>query len=408
MIDYDAQSEAKGDKTLWSDREFGDFVLQVDWRLKEAPYINKNVPYILPDGTHARDIHGKELQLALPDADSGVYLRGDGDYQVNIWCWPIGSGEMYGIRTDPSTPPELRAAVTPRHQADKPVGEWNHFEITVRGKTVKVELNGKTVIPGATIPDLPDTGPARASSTTAAKNSDGRVDRAAQPRAVQEHLHQGTEVTAESRPAPDHLPGASAAMSENRSPERSPMTADEPARVPRRGRGIGLRRSRSCPARALGLGGNVAANSRINVAFIGVGSQGLRVMCDFLGSPTSRPWPWPTPSAPRPTIHQWGKSEFRNRVRKLLGVDSGWDWLSPNAPMLPLTPSFSAPAGRRGPRARAEDRRRLQRPTDAGRASRAAAPRSPTTARCSTGSRTSTPSWWARPTSCTPRPPSPR
>ncbi len=79
VIDYDAASEAKGDKTLWSEREYGDFVLQLDWRLKEAPFINKNIPYILPDGTHARDIHGKELKFALPDADSGVFLRGDGD-----------------------------------------------------------------------------------------------------------------------------------------------------------------------------------------------------------------------------------------------------------------------------------------------------------------------------------------
>src|SRR3954468_18417517 len=54
-IDYDAQSEAKGDKTLWLDREFIDFELHVDWRLKETPYINPGVPYILPDGTHARD-----------------------------------------------------------------------------------------------------------------------------------------------------------------------------------------------------------------------------------------------------------------------------------------------------------------------------------------------------------------
>jgi len=79
-------------------------------------------------------------------------------YQVNIWCWPIGSGEMYGIRTNPNTSPELRAAVTPRTQADKPVGEWNHFEIAVRGKTVTVALNGKPVLPGATIPDLPARG----------------------------------------------------------------------------------------------------------------------------------------------------------------------------------------------------------------------------------------------------------
>lgn len=158
VIDYDAQSEATGDKSLWSDQEYGDFVLQVDWRLKEAPFLNKNVPYILPDGTHARDVHGKEMRLALLDADSGVYLRGNGIFQVNIWCWPIGSGELYSIRTDKARAPDLRAAATPRSQADRPVGEWNHFEITARGKTVTVVLNGKTVIPGATIPDIPARG----------------------------------------------------------------------------------------------------------------------------------------------------------------------------------------------------------------------------------------------------------
>lgn len=157
-IDYDAESQAPGDKNLWSEKEYGDFVLLVDWRIKSTPYINPNVPYILPDGTHARDITGKEMKMALPDSDSGVFLRGDGRYQVNIWCWPIGSGEMYGVRTDPNTPADLRSAVTPRTQADKPVGEWNHYEITVRGKTVSVKLNGKTVIPEATIPHLPDRG----------------------------------------------------------------------------------------------------------------------------------------------------------------------------------------------------------------------------------------------------------
>ena len=158
VIDYDAQSEAKADKSLWTEREFGDFVLQVDWRIKETPYVNPNVYYILPDGTHARDIHGNELKLALPDSDSGIFIRGSGKYQVNIWCWPIGSGEMYGIRMDAKMPPELRSAVTPRSQADKPVGEWNHFEITVRGNIVTVMLNGKAVIPGAQIPGLPVRG----------------------------------------------------------------------------------------------------------------------------------------------------------------------------------------------------------------------------------------------------------
>jgi type 1 glutamine amidotransferase len=157
-IDYDAQSQAVGDKTLWSDRAYGDFILQADWRVKQAPFINHRVPYILPDGTHARDIRGQEMRLALPDADSGVFLRGNGRFQVNIWCWPIGSGELYSIRTDPNSSPGLRVAATPRTQADKPVGEWNHFEITVRGKTIAVVLNGQNVIPGATIPDLPKRG----------------------------------------------------------------------------------------------------------------------------------------------------------------------------------------------------------------------------------------------------------
>jgi hypothetical protein len=158
VIDYDAASEAPGDKNLWTEREYTDFVLHVDWRIKETPYVNPNVPYILPDGTHARDVQGKELKFALPDSDSGIFIRGSGKHQLNIFCWPIGSGEMYGVRMDKQRAPEVRAAATPRTQADKPVGEWNRFEITVRGKSVTAVLNGKTVIAGAELSDLPASG----------------------------------------------------------------------------------------------------------------------------------------------------------------------------------------------------------------------------------------------------------
>jgi len=159
VFDYDAESEAKGDKSLWTERQFRDFVVQVDWRIKETPYVNPNVPYILPDGTHARDIHGKEMKLALPDSDSGILLRGQGKSQINIWCWPIGSGEMYGYRMDEKQPPEVRAGATPRTQADKPVGEWNHYEITLIGDRVTVFLNGKRVIDNAQMPGIPSEGP---------------------------------------------------------------------------------------------------------------------------------------------------------------------------------------------------------------------------------------------------------
>jgi hypothetical protein len=158
VIDYDAQSQAPGDKNLWSEREFGDFTLLVDWKITDVPYVNPNVFYVLPDGNHGRDVQGKELRFALPDSDSGIFLRGSPKHQVNIWCWPIGSGEMYGVRMDRKMPPEVRAGATPRTQADNPVGEWNRFEITVRGKTVSVVLNGKLVIPEVSVPDLPARG----------------------------------------------------------------------------------------------------------------------------------------------------------------------------------------------------------------------------------------------------------
>lgn len=66
---------------------------------------------------------------------------------------------MYGVRMDQKEPAAARAAATPRMQADKPVGEWNNFEITVKGKTVKVVLNGKIVIPESEFASLPESGP---------------------------------------------------------------------------------------------------------------------------------------------------------------------------------------------------------------------------------------------------------
>lgn len=159
VIDYDARSEATGDKSLWSERAFGDFELMVDWRLKEAPYLNPNVPIILPDGTHKKGPDGKEYVMTVPDADSGVYLRGQGRSQVNIWNWPIGSGEVYGYRMDPKQPAAVRAGVTPKTNADRHVGEWNTFHITVRGDRLTVVLNGTRVLDNAQLPGLPPRGP---------------------------------------------------------------------------------------------------------------------------------------------------------------------------------------------------------------------------------------------------------
>src|SRR5687768_17601637 len=91
VIDYDAESEAKDDKSLWSEREYGDFVLRLEWRIKETPYVNPNVHVIRWDGSHKKGTDGKDIRIPVPDSDSGIYLRGSSKAQVNIWAWPIGS-----------------------------------------------------------------------------------------------------------------------------------------------------------------------------------------------------------------------------------------------------------------------------------------------------------------------------
>jgi hypothetical protein len=160
VIDYDAESEAPGnDKSLWSERAFGDFVLKVEWRIKATPYVNPGVPIILPSGLHKKDADGKEIRTSVPDSDSGIYLRGDSKAQVNIWGWPIGSGEVYGYRMDAKMPPAVRAGVTPKRNADRDIGAWNAFEITVRGDRLTVVLNGEDVISAAQLPGLAPRGP---------------------------------------------------------------------------------------------------------------------------------------------------------------------------------------------------------------------------------------------------------
>lgn len=158
VIDYDAMSEAEGDKSLWSEDEYEDFVLKVDWRIKEVPYTNPNVPIVMPDGSHKLDENGDVIRTAVPDSDSGIYVRGTSKSQINIWNWPIGSGEVYGYRTDSSMPEEVRAGVTPSVNADNNIGEWNTFVITVEGRHLTVELNGHTVLDHAHLPGMPESG----------------------------------------------------------------------------------------------------------------------------------------------------------------------------------------------------------------------------------------------------------
>lgn len=98
------------------------------------------------------------------------------------------------------------------------------------------------------------------------------------------------------------------------------------------------------PRRVLGGAGYVPPSDRVNIAFIGVGSQGLRVMLHFLKEPDVQGVAVCDVIKSGDDYPQWEPHEFCKSVRTLLGVDSGWDWLSPDQP-IQLTHSLKVTSG---------------------------------------------------------------
>lgn len=100
VLVYDGQGDH-----LFTEKEYGDFVLLIDWKIEDG-------------------------------GNSGIFLRGEA--QVEIWDnrdygTDMGSGGMVAI-------------TKPLHNADNPIGEWNHFEIRVEKGLVTVRFNDQLVV----------------------------------------------------------------------------------------------------------------------------------------------------------------------------------------------------------------------------------------------------------------------
>jgi hypothetical protein len=117
VVDGVIHCDGKGGVSLVTDKDYGNFELMVDWKIEKK-------------------------------GDSGIYLRGQP--QVQIWDsdnlaadlkddWGKGSGGLWNN-------PKGDKAKQPLKKADKPVGEWNTFHITVIGDQVTVKLNGELVV----------------------------------------------------------------------------------------------------------------------------------------------------------------------------------------------------------------------------------------------------------------------
>lgn len=71
------------------------------------------------------------------ESNSGIYLRGRYEVQVQ---------DDYGKEAHSRHLGGLYGRITPTENAAKPAGEWQVFDITLLGRWVSVELNGKLII----------------------------------------------------------------------------------------------------------------------------------------------------------------------------------------------------------------------------------------------------------------------
>jgi hypothetical protein len=104
-------------KNLVTAKDYGDYELWVDWKITK-------------------------------DGDSGIYLRGCP--QVQIWDpqskkgrrdHSVGSGGLHN---------NVKNSNVPLKRADKPIGEWNHFQILLVGDKATIYLNDELVVNNVT------------------------------------------------------------------------------------------------------------------------------------------------------------------------------------------------------------------------------------------------------------------
>lgn len=106
----------KNSGDIWTEQTYGDFVLDVDYRISE---------------------HG----------NSGVFFR------TGSLKDPVQTGlEIQVLDSAGKTAPDkhdagaLYDAVAPTANPAKPAGEWNHLQITARGSQIKVVMNGTEIV----------------------------------------------------------------------------------------------------------------------------------------------------------------------------------------------------------------------------------------------------------------------
>jgi hypothetical protein len=114
---------------LKTDREFGDYVLTLEWRWPAGAQGGNNGVLVHASTPRALGVWPKSIEVQLAQDNAGDF-------------WVIG--------TDLDVPDEASRKEDRRHKnltdgSEKPAGEWNKMEITCRGDVIRVSVNGDLV-----------------------------------------------------------------------------------------------------------------------------------------------------------------------------------------------------------------------------------------------------------------------
>ncbi|WP_165223276.1 3-keto-disaccharide hydrolase [Aquisphaera insulae] len=114
---------------LKTEREYGDYTLTLEWRW--------------PAGT-AGGNNGVLVHATTPRA-LGIWPR-----SIEVQLLKDNAGDFWVIGTELDVPDEATRKKDRRHinltdGSEKPIGEWNRMEITCKGDTLRVKVNGELV-----------------------------------------------------------------------------------------------------------------------------------------------------------------------------------------------------------------------------------------------------------------------
>ena len=126
--------------------------LKAHWRVEGGELVNDGKGLYLTTDKDYGDFELLVEYKALPDGDSGIYLRGVPQVQI----WDSTKGDPRGLGQDKGSGglwnnSKGAPGKDPSKKMDKPFGEWNSFRIKMIGERVTVVFNGETVVDHAVL-----------------------------------------------------------------------------------------------------------------------------------------------------------------------------------------------------------------------------------------------------------------